>query len=67
MIKAEIKNGKLTLKVAGEIQEVFAELICIIDGVSDTVDKKSFLKQLRKGIKHIEKHPLVTLPPSENE
>ena len=65
MIKAEIKDKELKLKAIGENAELFAELICIIDGVSDaTGDKKYFLKRLRKAIKHIEKHPLSTLPPS---
>ena len=63
MIKAEIKDKELNLKVAGEVSEIFAELLCIIDGVSDaTGDKKYFLKSIRKGIKHIQKHPLTTLP-----
>ena len=58
MIKADIDNGKLNLKVIGDQPTIFAELLCIIDGTSDTTgEKKYFLKQLRKGIKYIQKHP----------
>lgn len=63
MIKAQINDGKLNLEVSGSHDTLFADLVCIIDGVSDTTGtKKYFLKKLIKGIKHISKHPLDNYP-----